>query len=162
MGVSAGFSPIGLGTETDGSLVQPGARAALYTLKPTPGTTELDGVWVVSEDFDAVGAMTKSTADLALITELVLNQKAREALPDDGFQIFLRTDFDGLKIGFLDPAIWRWPAHIQKQEEGTLEQMVSSYSPDLHSTYCSFKWELMNTTAFCVPQSHRYDSKQRR
>jgi amidase len=124
VGVSAGFSPIGLGTETDGSIVQPAARAALYAIKPTPGTTEMDGIWMVSDVFDAVAGMAKSTRDLALVTEIVLNDDARSKLPKDGYLSNLKTNFSGLSIGFLDPGVWRWPPHVQKQEEGTLEQIV--------------------------------------
>lgn len=125
VGVSAGFSPIGLGTETDGSIVQPSARAALYGLKPTPGNTEMEGVWMVSDVFDAVGAMAKSVTDLASITEICLRPESRANLPANGYASFFQNSFSGLKVGFLDPEVWRWPPHVQKQENGSLEQIVS-------------------------------------
>lgn len=125
MGVSAGFSPIAIGTEVDGSLVQPSARAGLYALKPSIGATELEGIFAVSEDFDAVGTMAKSTLDLALLTPLVLNAQARAKLPSDGYLSFLKKDFSGLKIGFVDAENWRWPEALQKQGDHSLQQLVS-------------------------------------
>jgi amidase len=35
MSVSAGFALIGIGTENEGSIMQPASRQALYALKPT-------------------------------------------------------------------------------------------------------------------------------
>lgn len=35
MGVSAGFAPIAVGTETDGSIISPAEKAALFGIKPT-------------------------------------------------------------------------------------------------------------------------------
>ncbi|KAI1127061.1 amidase signature domain-containing protein [Nemania abortiva] len=122
--VSAGFSPVALGSEVDGSLTQPSARAALYALKPTIGATELGGVFAVSEEFDALGAMAKSVLDLALMTELVLNPEARAKLPKDGYQSYLRKDFAGLKVGFVDPEQWRWPDNVQPQKGNSREQML--------------------------------------
>ncbi|KAI1156479.1 amidase signature domain-containing protein [Nemania diffusa] len=40
--VAARFAPIALGTETDGSLVQPAPQAGLYALKPAPGKVSVN------------------------------------------------------------------------------------------------------------------------
>ena len=93
-------------------------------MKPTPGCTDMRGVWKVSHVFDAVGGMAKSTLDLAVITELLLDNKTRSQLPPDGFLSYLHGNFKGLKLGFLDHRLWRWPRRVQKQVPGTLEQMV--------------------------------------
>lgn len=127
--MSAGFAPIAIGTEVDGSLVQPAARAALYALKPTIGSTELGGIFAVSEDFDAVGGMAKCTLDLALLTEMILNPTARAKIPKDGYQSFLKKDFKGLSIGFVDPRYWQWPDNIQRQNGNSLQELVSSPPP---------------------------------
>jgi len=125
--VSAGFAPVALGTEVDGSLVQPAARAALYALKPTVGATDLEGTFAVSEDFDSLGAMAKSASDLAILTEMLLNEKARTELPSDGYLSFMQTDFEGLKIGFVDPEEWHWPEALQPQHDGSGQQMQAGY-----------------------------------
>ncbi|OAA80786.1 Amidase signature domain protein [Akanthomyces lecanii RCEF 1005] len=125
VGVSAGFSPIAIGTEVDGSLTQPAARASLYALKPTVGSTELGGIFAVSAEFDCVGAMAKSSHDLAMLSELSLKPRAREKLPEDGYLSFSKSTFEGLNIGFVDPEIWRWPETFQPQHGNSLEELES-------------------------------------
>lgn len=127
VGVSAGFSPLALGTEVDGSLVQPAARAGLYAIKSTIGSTELEGVFVVSEDFDSLGAMAKSSRDLALLAEIILTPEERAKLPSDGYLSFLKMSFENLSIGFADPALWRWPENLQPQHGNSAEQLRSGY-----------------------------------
>lgn len=46
--VSAGYAPVSIGTETDGSLVCPAGRAALYTIKPTIGLVPQSDIVPVS------------------------------------------------------------------------------------------------------------------
>ncbi|KAH8601843.1 hypothetical protein B0O99DRAFT_680959 [Bisporella sp. PMI_857] len=43
VGVSAGYNPLAIGTETDGSLAQQAGRAALFALKPTAGSVLREG-----------------------------------------------------------------------------------------------------------------------
>jgi len=65
----------------------------------------------------------------------VLKDEARNKLPADGYASYLQTNFEGLKIGFLDLEVWRWPPHVQKQENGTLEQIVSVDNEYLQCSY---------------------------
>ena len=127
VGVSAGYSPIALGTETDGSLVQPASRAALYVLKPTVGAVHTKGIWTLSKTFDVVGAMAKSVVDVATVTECLLKDSARQSLPKDGFTSFLAGSFKDLRIGFLSPEEWHFPAKMQKQVKSATEQMRDTY-----------------------------------
>lgn len=107
--VSAGFALIGVGTENNGSIVQPVSRQALYALKPTLGLVTAGGCWRVSKSLDTPGCMAKSVRDLAAATETLLNPEAREKLPAEGYQSFCGTSFDGLRLGFVDPTLWRLP-----------------------------------------------------
>ncbi|KAF2257469.1 amidase signature enzyme [Trematosphaeria pertusa] len=127
VGVSAGFSPLSLGTETDGSLVQPAARAALYALKPTVGSTDHRGVWTLSKRFDAVGAIAKSVSDLALATEMLHTMEVRSRLPEDGYLSFLSKSFTGLKVGFLDESQWHLPPQMCPQIPSVVQQLNGAY-----------------------------------
>ncbi|KAL2820868.1 amidase signature domain-containing protein [Aspergillus cavernicola] len=53
--VSAGYTLIAVGEETDGSLICPAGRAALYTIKPTIGFVPSDGIVPISRNFDSTG-----------------------------------------------------------------------------------------------------------
>lgn len=113
-----------LGTETEGSLVQPAGRAALYSIKTTPGSTNLEGVWLLSSFTDSVGCIAKSVLDLALGTEVLLNEKERRKLPLHGYCEFLGKSFEGLSIGFLDPEEWQFPESAQRRVESVTKEMV--------------------------------------
>ena len=72
--VAAGFSPLAMGTETIGSIITPTSRAALYALKPTAGVQDTTGLYSLTDFFDSPGPMAKSSADLALLTEILLDR----------------------------------------------------------------------------------------
>ncbi|CAH0023746.1 unnamed protein product, partial [Clonostachys rhizophaga] len=127
VGVSAGYSPVALGTETEGYLVQPAARAALYALKPTPGSVKMDGVWTLSHHFDAIGGMAKSVTDLALITELLHTDQVRSTLPKDSYLSILSKDFENLKVGFLDPILWHLPEGLCPQIPNVVQELNEAY-----------------------------------
>jgi amidase len=67
VGVSAGFAPLSIGSETSGSICMPANRAGLYSMKATGGTVPMDGVFALSRDFDGLGGMANSPEDLALL-----------------------------------------------------------------------------------------------
>ncbi|KAH6603923.1 hypothetical protein Trco_007369 [Trichoderma cornu-damae] len=72
--VAAGFSAVAMGTETIGSIVTPSTRAGLYALKLTRGALDGTGVYTMSEFFDSTGPMAKSSADVRLMTEILLKR----------------------------------------------------------------------------------------
>jgi hypothetical protein len=115
VGVSAGYSPLALGTETDGSTIQPANRASLFAIKPTHGIISLDGVWQLSTSFDVIGCMEKSSTDLANLFNVLVESNSSD------YPRYLTKSFGNLKLGFLDPDIWRFPHPV----EGVREQMVS-------------------------------------
>ena len=66
-GVAAGFAPIAVGTETDGSILCPAALNGVVGIKPTVGLTSRTGVVPVSSSQDTVGSMARSVADAAAL-----------------------------------------------------------------------------------------------
>ena len=93
-------------------------------MKPTIGSTLNDGVWTLSSQFDAVGALTKSVLDLALMTESLHTPEARSKLPQGGYRSSLTKTFKGLKVGFADPAIWHFPPAMCPQIPSVVKQLV--------------------------------------
>lgn len=67
VGLAAGFAAGAVGTEADGSLILPAARAALFAIKPTVGLVSRSGVFPLSFTQDSVGPMAKSVYDMALM-----------------------------------------------------------------------------------------------
>ena len=79
MSVAAGYSPFSIGTETDGSLVCPSGRAALYTIKPTTGLVSQEGIIPISNLCDAAGPMTKTTHDLATLFDVLTDRGSSDS-----------------------------------------------------------------------------------
>ena len=104
--------------------MSPASRSALFSLKPTIGTVTMERTLGVSQSFDTLGGMTRSVADLAALTEIILDPIARQRLPKDGYQSFLTRSWKGVRIGFLDPLIWKLPDALCAPNENALGQMV--------------------------------------
>ncbi|CAG9953360.1 unnamed protein product [Clonostachys rosea f. rosea IK726] len=119
VGVSAGYSPIALGTETDESSVK------------------VDGVWTLSHRFDAIGGMAKSVTDLAIITELLHTDQVRSKLPTGGYLSSLSKSFEGLKVGFLDPAIWHLPESLCPQIPSVVQELNEAYEQAIEKVEAS-------------------------
>ncbi|HEY2030443.1 MAG TPA: amidase [Myxococcales bacterium] len=69
--ISASLAPIGVGTETDGSIVCPSAASALVGIKPTIGLVSQSGIVPISHTQDTAGPMARTVADAAaLLTAL--------------------------------------------------------------------------------------------
>ena len=124
MGVSAGYAPLALGTESIGSIVMPGSRAGLYAFKPALNAVNMDGVFRSSIELDVVGGLARSTADLALLSQTALTEEKRNLLSQEGYHKFLTKTFDSLRIGFLDPTKWSLHPNIVQLDEHILKQMV--------------------------------------
>ncbi|KAL1859690.1 hypothetical protein VTK73DRAFT_7497 [Phialemonium thermophilum] len=116
--VAAGFSPLAMGTETVGSIITPASRAALYAIKPTVGLQNVDGLYTLSDFFDSPGPMSKCSQDTVILTEILLGRR---------FRWEKSGGWGDLKVGFLDPDIWKMSDEICRQHEGTAEQMKRQY-----------------------------------
>ena len=65
--IAAGLAPLGVGTETDGSIVSPSSICGLVGLKPTVGRLSRSGIVPISRTQDTPGPMTRTVADAALL-----------------------------------------------------------------------------------------------
>jgi amidase len=63
--IAASLAVVGLGTETDGSIVCPSGVAGLVGLKPTVGLVSRSGIVPISHSQDTAGPMGRSVADVA-------------------------------------------------------------------------------------------------
>ncbi len=65
--IAASLAAIGIGTETDGSIVSPSSVAGLVGLKPTVGLVSRSGIVPISASQDTAGPMTRTVADAAAL-----------------------------------------------------------------------------------------------
>jgi amidase len=65
--IAASLAAIGVGTETDGSIICPSAMNGLVGLKPTVGVVSRRGIIPISASQDTAGPMARSVADAAML-----------------------------------------------------------------------------------------------
>ena len=65
--IAANLAAVGVGTETDGSIVCPSGVSALVGIKPTVGLVSRSGIIPISHTQDTAGPMTRTVADAAIL-----------------------------------------------------------------------------------------------
>ncbi len=76
--VSANFAAVGVGTETDGSIVSPSNNCGLVGVKPTIGLVSRTGIIPIAHSQDTAGPMTRTVTDAAILLGALVG-----ADPDD-------------------------------------------------------------------------------
>lgn len=101
--VAASLVALGVGTETDGSIVSPASLNGLVGLKPTLGRISRHGVIPIAHSQDTAGPMTRSVADAALLYAAMVGPDDADAItstaPPD-VPTALRSDaLQGARLG---------------------------------------------------------------
>jgi aspartyl-tRNA(Asn)/glutamyl-tRNA(Gln) amidotransferase subunit A len=65
--VAFGLAPVGMGSDTGGSVRAPAAWNSLVGLKTTSGLISLEGVVPLAPSFDTIGPLTRTVEDAALV-----------------------------------------------------------------------------------------------
>ena len=77
--VSANLAAAALGTETDGSIVNPAGACGIVGIKPTVGLSSRAGVIPISHTQDTVGPMARTVADAAAVLGALTGADGRDA-----------------------------------------------------------------------------------
>lgn len=78
VGVAANMFTFALGTETDGSVINPAERNAVVGIKPTVGLTSRAGVVPESLNQDTVGSFGKTVRDAAYVLDAIYGVDKRD------------------------------------------------------------------------------------
>jgi amidase len=70
-GISANLAAIGIGTETDGSIVCPSSANGLAGIKPTVGLVSRAGIIPISHSQDTAGPMCRTVRDAAVLLSVL-------------------------------------------------------------------------------------------
>ncbi len=104
--VAAGFVPLGLGTDTAGSVRHPASVCGVVGMKPTFGAVALDGCFPLSFSLDHFGSLTRTVADNAIALASVLDKGAAERMDCRPGTLApfrdLDRGLDGLRVGVID------------------------------------------------------------
>jgi amidase len=107
--VAASLCAVGVGTETDGSIVSPSNNCGLVGLKPTVGLISRSGIVPISASQDTAGPMGRTVSDVAILLGAMIGQdpEDRATAEPDGlrptdFTKFLDTrGLKGARLGVL-------------------------------------------------------------
>jgi indoleacetamide hydrolase len=101
--IAARIVPVGLGTDTAGSVRIPAALSGTHGFRPSAGRYARDGTVLLSTTQDRVGTLARSTRDLVLLDEILSEQGSR----------IHRVSLRGIRLGIdranfagnVDPAV---------------------------------------------------------
>ncbi len=115
--IAASLAAVGVGTETDGSIICPASVNGLAGLKPTVGLVSRTGIIPISVSQDTAGPMARTVADVALLLGAMAgvdpadpSGPAAEGKAAADYTTFLKTDaLKGKRFGLLRQAMGYHP-----------------------------------------------------
>ncbi len=107
--VASGMAALALGTDTGGSIRQPGAFCGLHALKPTYGRVSRFGMVAYASSFDQIGGFARSAGDLALLYRVLAGPDPRDSTssPRGVEAVDPGADVGGLRIGIASEILER-------------------------------------------------------
>ena len=132
VGIAAGYAPIGLGTDTGGSIRGPSTINGIVGLKPTHGLLSHDGIIPLALSLDMGGPMTRSVYDTAVALGVMTGIDPADPYTDKSkgkfykdYTQFLDADaLEGARIGVVrdfagfDPDVdWVFNASLKAMEK---------------------------------------------
>jgi aspartyl-tRNA(Asn)/glutamyl-tRNA(Gln) amidotransferase subunit A len=101
--VAAGMTPVGLGSDTGGSIRQPASLCGIVGLKPTYGRVSRYGLIAFASSLDCIGALTRTAHDAALALSALAGPDPHDATashePAADYVAALSGDIRGLRLG---------------------------------------------------------------
>lgn len=131
--ITAGFAVVGIGTETDGSILCPSAIHGLVGLKPTVGVVSRQGIIPISATQDTAGPMARSVRDAALLLEAIAGVDERDPasvgakghIPSRYIDGLNKDALVGKRIGVLRQATMDHPG-VTKVLDAAVESLRAS------------------------------------
>ena len=104
--VAAFEAPLAVGTDTGGSIRQPGAMTGTVGVKPTYGGVSRYGLIALASSLDQAGPVTRSVLDAALLHEVIAGHDPCDSTSIDRpvpavVEAARRADVTGLRIGVV-------------------------------------------------------------
>jgi aspartyl-tRNA(Asn)/glutamyl-tRNA(Gln) amidotransferase subunit A len=126
--VAAGMATVTLGSDTGGSIRQPGSFCGVVAVKPTYGVVSRYGVVAFGSSLDQVGPFARSVHDAALALNAISGRDERDCTSQDvtiDFTRGLDAGVSGMKIGivpeFMDAA--GLTSEVKHAIEGAAEKL---------------------------------------
>ncbi|KAK1761537.1 amidase signature enzyme [Echria macrotheca] len=134
VGVAANAIAFSVGTETDGSVINPAMRNSIVGFKPTVGLTSRAGVIPESEHQDSVGTFGRTVADAVLALDAIVSVDPRDnytlaqrgKTPSRPYASFLadKSALRGASFGLPWASFWRHADPEQLRILGTVLDLI--------------------------------------
>lgn len=129
--IAANLCAVGVGTETDGSIVDPSSRCSLVGIKPTVGLVSRAGIIPISHSQDTAGPMARTVTDAAILLTTLAGIDARDAATADSkgraatdYTKFLDArGLAGARIGVPRPHYFGYSPHADTLVNAAIEVM---------------------------------------
>jgi len=128
--IAANLAAVGVGTETDGSIVCPSAAMALVGIKPTIGLVSRSGIIPIAHSQDTAGPMTRTVADAAVLLNVLAAQDPADAATASPRR--RQTDYDaaldkdalrGARVGLARASFFGYSAETDRLIEAAVRDM---------------------------------------
>ena len=101
--VAAGMATIALGTDTGGSIRQPGSLCGVVGMKPTYGRVSRYGLIAFASSLDQIGPLSRDVEDCAAMLQVIAGHDPLDATsiaePVEDYLAALKRGVKGLKLG---------------------------------------------------------------
>ncbi|KAF4628261.1 hypothetical protein G7Y89_g9883 [Cudoniella acicularis] len=132
--VAANLAVFALGTETDGSVINPAERNALVGIKPTVGLTSRAGVIPESHNQDTVGCLSRTVRDATYCLDAIYGEDPRDnytlvqQAPAEGYVPFLsnKEALKGATFGLPWLSFWQLASADQQEQLLELIDLIES------------------------------------
>ena len=104
--VAAGLATVTLGSDTGGSIRQPGAMTGTVALKPTYGRVSRYGCVAFASSLDQIGPFSRTVEDSARVLQVISGKDPFDATsvdrePEDFVAAASQADAQGLRVGIV-------------------------------------------------------------
>lgn len=133
--VAAFEAPLAIGTDTGGSIRQPGAVTGTVGVKPTYGGVSRYGLVALANSLDQAGPVTRSVLDAALLHDLIGGHDPRDSTSiDQPWGSFaeaarqgVQGDLSGVRVGVIKELAGEgWQAGVMTRFTESVQQLVDA------------------------------------
>ena len=128
--VGAGLVPLGLGSDTGGSVRQPAALCGVVGMKPTYGVVSRYGLVAFASSLDQIGPFARSVADAALLLEVIAGHDPKDSTsldrPAPEVVRSLGAGVEGLRVGVCEELVADTAPDVSRRVREAAEELAEA------------------------------------